>query len=268
MAFPKITEALTANKGVTGLPDTPALSAGDMQKKFDELSIDVIIPFVNEHIDELNSNEGASNIGAKPTPNMGVVGDSLQDVLDALDNMTRTSIDGAKFTIDAETGHLIITYADGSTGDMGAVALVPKGEFKADVSYGKFSMVSYNNVLYASIEDVPLGTLPTDETYWIKMFDISATLDAKADKTTVEALEDKVDEFTDIISGTLIAGETTIELLSDKITATSIIDPYIEEALGVESEPISYLTKKVEVGKVTFTFDARETNLTVGIIVK
>lgn len=54
MALKKITSADTSGKGVTGLPDTPGLSATDLQKKFDELSLDVIIPAINENIDELN----------------------------------------------------------------------------------------------------------------------------------------------------------------------------------------------------------------------
>ena len=53
MAFNKITSDDTQNKGVTGLPDTPNLSTADMQKKFDELSLSVIIPKFNALIDDL-----------------------------------------------------------------------------------------------------------------------------------------------------------------------------------------------------------------------
>lgn len=273
MAFPKITEELTVNKGVTGLPDTPELSAGEMQQKFDELSKDVIIPFVNEHIDLLNAENGAENIGAKPTPNMSGTEKTLQEVLDALDNMSHTSLDGAKF--DVVNGHLIITYADGTVGDLGAIAFDPKGEFDVSATYAKFDIVDYLGNLYVATEDVPTGTLPTDVTYWKLFLDIADVLNTKADKSVVDAIETRVEtceneitKMQTLITGTLTAGETTIELIDDSITADSIIDPYVDVPLGVESENISYATKKIEVGKVTFTFNPLDTNITVGIIVK
>lgn len=54
MAFTKIEQADLVNKGVTGLPDTPNLSAGEMQAKFDEISKDVIVPAYNRLVDELD----------------------------------------------------------------------------------------------------------------------------------------------------------------------------------------------------------------------
>lgn len=42
-------------KGVTGLPDAPELSTLNMQKKFDELSIDVIIPHINQMCEEIDA---------------------------------------------------------------------------------------------------------------------------------------------------------------------------------------------------------------------
>ena len=44
MAFTRITTADTTGKGVVGLPDTPGLDTAEMQQKFDELALDVIIP--------------------------------------------------------------------------------------------------------------------------------------------------------------------------------------------------------------------------------
>ena len=64
MSFTKINKEDYVNKGVTGLPDQPALPTLEMQKKFDELSTDVIIPKFNELSAELdeevkNLKEGA-----------------------------------------------------------------------------------------------------------------------------------------------------------------------------------------------------------------
>lgn len=47
----KITAEDLINKGVIGLPDVPGLTTIEMQKKFDEISRDVIIPRFNELID-------------------------------------------------------------------------------------------------------------------------------------------------------------------------------------------------------------------------
>lgn len=54
MSFTKITEGDLANKGVTGLADTPNLSTMEMQQKFDELAKDVIVPKFNELSEELD----------------------------------------------------------------------------------------------------------------------------------------------------------------------------------------------------------------------
>ena len=53
MALRKITSADTFDKGVIGLPDSPNLSATDMQKKFDELALEVIIPIFNILVDQI-----------------------------------------------------------------------------------------------------------------------------------------------------------------------------------------------------------------------
>lgn len=53
MAFEKITTEDTTGKGVTGLPAVPGLSVEAMQKKFDELSLDVIIPKFNALVEAL-----------------------------------------------------------------------------------------------------------------------------------------------------------------------------------------------------------------------
>ena len=51
----KITSDMLTGKGVTGLPDAPELSTLNMQKKFDELSIDVIVPHINQMCDEIDA---------------------------------------------------------------------------------------------------------------------------------------------------------------------------------------------------------------------
>ena len=48
----KITSADRVNKGVTGLPDTPGLSTGDMQARFDSLA-NLVIDFYNRMVDNV-----------------------------------------------------------------------------------------------------------------------------------------------------------------------------------------------------------------------
>ena len=64
MAFTQITADDLQNKGVVGLADTPNLSTVDMQKKFDEIATDVIVPKHNGLIDELEAKEAAASLGA------------------------------------------------------------------------------------------------------------------------------------------------------------------------------------------------------------
>lgn len=78
MSYKKVTEADRVGKGVSGLPDVPQLTTGDMQAKLDELG-NLSIDALNNLIDELESAKGADSLGAKvPTgitaePNVGSI---------------------------------------------------------------------------------------------------------------------------------------------------------------------------------------------------
>lgn len=62
MAYSEITAADLLNKGVEGLPDTPGLTAAQMQQKFDEIAKDVIVPKFNAVVQKLNDPSGADDI--------------------------------------------------------------------------------------------------------------------------------------------------------------------------------------------------------------
>lgn len=98
MAFNKITSDDTQNKGVTGLPDTPNLSTADMQKKFDELSLSVIIPKFNALIDDL-LNSGID---------MSVISEKIKKIRVNSDNQLEVSYDGINFETTASSGHLLM----------------------------------------------------------------------------------------------------------------------------------------------------------------
>lgn len=64
MAFTKITDEDLQNKGVMGLPDTPGLSTSEMQAKFEQTAREVIVPKLNQLVDDLAAPSAASQIGA------------------------------------------------------------------------------------------------------------------------------------------------------------------------------------------------------------
>lgn len=70
MAFTKITNDDLANKGVIGLPDAPDLSTQDMQEKFDEIALDVIVPKFNNLCDELDESDIDGKIASPNITNL------------------------------------------------------------------------------------------------------------------------------------------------------------------------------------------------------
>lgn len=70
-----ITPADLAGKGVVGLPDVPGLSAREMQRKLDELALDVLAPKHNALIDALAGPAGAAAIGLGETTVAGHAAD-------------------------------------------------------------------------------------------------------------------------------------------------------------------------------------------------
>lgn len=83
MSFTRILSSDTKNKGVIGLPDTPGLSTEDMQKKFDEIALDVIIPKLNVLIGELESAAAAASLGAS-VPDGITAEKNIQSILAAI----------------------------------------------------------------------------------------------------------------------------------------------------------------------------------------
>lgn len=75
--------------GVRGLPDTPNLSAYDMQKKFDELATDVLRPAHDRLIDELEDTTAASSIGAEVPEGM-VALNNVQDILNRVGRVSHS----------------------------------------------------------------------------------------------------------------------------------------------------------------------------------
>ncbi len=83
MSFTRILSSDTKNKGVIGLPDTPGLSTEDMQKKFDEIALDVIIPKLNALMGELEAAAAAASLGAS-VPDGITAEKNIQSILAAI----------------------------------------------------------------------------------------------------------------------------------------------------------------------------------------
>src|SRR5574344_1037206 len=68
MAFTNITSTDLSGKGVVGIPNTPQLTTTEMQKKFDEIDLDVVVPKHQTLVTELNADDAATNLhGTDPT---------------------------------------------------------------------------------------------------------------------------------------------------------------------------------------------------------
>jgi len=98
MALTKITEADLVNKGVVGLPDTPGLSTSEMQEKFDEIALDVIVPKHNTLVDELEDLGVESKVGS----------DTITNIRTNADMAIEVSTDGGETYVGtASSGHRI-----------------------------------------------------------------------------------------------------------------------------------------------------------------
>lgn len=114
MAFTKITSEDTTGKGVVGLPDTPGLSALDLQKKFDELATDVLIPKFNNLVSELESTSAAGNIGMESPAGVEADG-TVQAVVEKMAEMhgkteEKAHIHENKSVLDSITGTVKAAY--------------------------------------------------------------------------------------------------------------------------------------------------------------
>lgn len=99
MEFTKITSEDTQNKGVVGLADTPNLTTGEMQKKFDELATDVIIPKFNNLCDELEAAEIDKRVKS----------DEITNMRRSEDNTLQVSVDGGETYKElSSAGHVIM----------------------------------------------------------------------------------------------------------------------------------------------------------------
>ena len=141
MAFTRIDRADYNGKGVIGLPDAPQLSTNAMQEKFEEISLDVIIPKHNTLIDELESATGASNIGTK--------NGNVQSEIDAFDGKIATfngDISQLKSDMTQAQGDIATLQSGVNTNKTDIAALQSDNTTnKADIAANKANITTLQN---------------------------------------------------------------------------------------------------------------------------
>ena len=88
MAFTKITAQDRADKGVSGLPDSPNMTTSALQNRFDSLG-NLGIDGLNRLIDELAAESAANNVGAS-VPSSLVANPNVQSVINSISSAINT----------------------------------------------------------------------------------------------------------------------------------------------------------------------------------
>ena len=154
MAFDKIETADLAGIGVIGLADTPQLSTGDMQAKFEETARSVIIPKFNKAMDELPEvRTGALDSFPRP----GVEGKIYIDI---------TVIPSLMYVWNPELEDYVLAGGAGSTGSAEGYDMtvtVPASGWSADAPHSQTVMAPGLGVNMAVVlAQVTLGAIATE----------------------------------------------------------------------------------------------------------
>lgn len=146
----------------------------------------------------------------------------------------------------------------------GRVAIVPKGDYAPNKAYKRLDCVMYNGLtMYIAKKGVPVGTLPTDENYWMKSISTNST--GGLSKKIVEELPTTgIDESTIYLIRKITPGENDVyneymyidgkwELIGN--TAVDLSDYYTQEQINAK---ISTINTELE-EKLTSTSDISNT---------
>lgn len=157
----------------------------------------------------------------------------------------------------------------------GKVSPITRGNWSGSESYTRLDIVSSGGSSYIAKKDSV--NVPVSNTeYWQLMAQggISSadrvSYDNTASGLTADNVQGAIDEVVDkvedvqgvTLTGTLTAGETSLELSDESITLNSTIDPYTSDYKVVATDI------RVEVGKITLTFDAQSENVDVKVVIK
>lgn len=137
----------------------------------------------------------------------------------------------------------------------GRVAIVPKGDWSADVTYKRLDAVTYNNTLYFAKKEVPAGTATSNTEYWSKSIVGGASAIATKEDAGVVKPDGKsmsVDE-----SGTLsINLDGTTITLDEAKNVIKLADTLKEKING--AFPAANLINNLTTTEAGFGLDARQ----------
>lgn len=165
----KITNEERADKGVTGLPDTPELPTMQMQQRFDSLG-NLAIDGFNRAVDELNSfdtiSSGASHIGAVVPENI-IASTNVQSILDAIAAVALTTSAGAhthdnKAVLDAITAEVKANYdrvASLLSGILSVQTTLTNSNDHIPTSGGVYNLLSDYDYSQLKLAMNPIGTV-------------------------------------------------------------------------------------------------------------
>lgn len=139
----------------------------------------------------------------------------------------------------------------------GRVAIVPKGEWSADVTYKRLDAVTYNNTLYFAKKEVPAGTATSNTEYWSKSIvggasAIATTEDAGVVKPDGKSMS--VDE-----SGTLSINLDGTTITLDEAKNVIKLADALKDKIGSALQPESIVNNQVTTEN-GFALDARQAN--------
>lgn len=207
--------------------------------------------------------------GAMRENEVASIGTATETLAGTVHNIVRSKPDTPMFRFTSTSD---FTFGDSFTVD--GIAYTGKMVDGSQMSTGAF--VTGVSVLCCLVEDSLTfyvaggGTAPDSEklggnepSYYASAESVSA-VDAKADEnsTNIASINNKL---TNLITGTLSAGATTVTLIDSRITTTSIIEPWVYVPTGETTTLISPTAMSVSSGQCTLTYEEQEVAYTVGV---
>ena len=139
----------------------------------------------------------------------------------------------------------------------GRVAIVPKGDWSADVTYKRLDAVTYNNTLYFAKKDVPAGTATSNTEYWSKSIVGGVGAIAKPEEAGIVKPDGKsmsVDE-----SGTLSINLDGTTITLDQAKNVIKLADTLKDKIGTALQPESIVNNQTTTEE-GFALDARQAN--------
>lgn len=224
MGFNRVVDADKDNKGVSGLPDTPNMTAAELQARFDSLA-ELALTKLNQLMDELENTSAAGNVGVI-APSTVKAGNTLQAVINALANSVN------KNTTDSHT------HANKEVLD--AISAQNTKDWSGVVSLLK-EITSIQNVLVDSTDGIPTSHAVYDAMFNISFEDVNEALktalkqisDSKTDATTeVDTLVEEA--RTSAATASEKADEATVAA-TEATTAKNVVETAAEKTEKLEA---------------------------------